>query len=134
MKVIEKNSLLLQSILFIALSSAIIAATWYNYANPKQEANQLELYKIKALKSCNKKTGELGFISATDNKIGQITITKSDLSEWNTDIAAASYIASECQDFNMVHFCIGSICKDVSEHPVYGISMTLKYAGSVAAE
>lgn len=127
MKVIGKNTLAAQGTVFLLASIAMLGMSWFNYSNPKQDSTQFDLYRINTIKDCNKDMGKFGFVSSAESKNGTVTYTKSELSEWNVDLAISSYIVRECKGMDLEYFCMGSNCQDDAGKPIYGTTMTLKF-------
>lgn len=128
MKIISKNSIIAQSIVFIMISIVLIGLACYGFIKPKQEANQMALIKVNSLKECNRDLNKFGFRGTLDPQKSTVTFVKNDLTGWDADLALSSYVIKECKNMNLTYFCMGSQCKDQFGTLMYGTTMTLTYA------
>ncbi len=130
-----KGKKALLSIILMLLGASLITAGVFILINPEQTVD-FEKVKAANIKMCE--TGaraELFQTSSNDKKdLPEITLFTRGLEDWKAKLYSASYvIASPCENFNLIEFCMGELCIDnETKREINGVYMVLKHKKQIA--
>lgn len=126
MKELEKKQKVVIGSTLITVSIFLYALSAFTIMNPIKPAD-LEMAKANLINQCRENITKNNY--ETVNKNGSMEITSYGLTNWESDIAKLSVVATSCNGFDIEKFCIGNECKTAGGNTINGAVMTLKYNG-----
>lgn len=128
MKALDRKQKVVIGSILTSISVALCTLSAYIIMNPIMPAN-VEMAKAKLINECRQHITSNNY--ETINKNGLMEITSYGLSNWESDIAKLSVVATSCNGFDIEKFCIGNECKTMDGKSINGATMTLRYNGKL---
>ena len=123
MEIITKKQYNLNAIVLTAIGLGSLAFGISMFLSPKQTVNENAL-KGEKFTQCQSAAALANMGASSDIRNNKVTILSSDLNNFKATFAAASFVVSECEGFEMKEMCFGTSCSS------NGLVMELEYKGN----